>query len=307
MKLNHLRDVVAVAERGSLRAAARHLRVAQPALTRSIREIEQELKATLFERRNNGVTLTTVGHAFLRRAIGIQQDLQRAKDEVDQLRGDAVGSVAVGLSTATHIALLPRVIERFRARYPRVRLHIIERLFPAIEGDLREGKIDFYVGPMGNQLRPAELGAELLFANQRIIVCRNGHRLSNATSLAELVDAEWITTSVTTSFEEELFPLFVRAGLPMPVVAAHAETALSMIAAAASSDLLTMLPQQWLTLFERLDVVRRIPVREHIPAADVCLVTRLHLPLTPAAEYLGDLFRRAAANHAHKLAAGPLS
>jgi DNA-binding transcriptional LysR family regulator len=48
MKLNHIRDVIAVAERGSLRSAARHLGIAQPAITRSIRELEHELGAPLF-------------------------------------------------------------------------------------------------------------------------------------------------------------------------------------------------------------------------------------------------------------------
>ena len=68
MKLNQLRDIVAVAERGSLRAAARHLAVAQPALTRSVRDLERELGAPLFERRARGMSLTAMGVAFVRRA-----------------------------------------------------------------------------------------------------------------------------------------------------------------------------------------------------------------------------------------------
>ena len=55
MKIHHLRDVLAVAEHGSLRAAARHLGVAQPALTRSVRELERELGAVLFERDRKSV------------------------------------------------------------------------------------------------------------------------------------------------------------------------------------------------------------------------------------------------------------
>ncbi|HTP81621.1 MAG TPA: LysR family transcriptional regulator, partial [Alphaproteobacteria bacterium] len=58
MKLSQVRDVVAVAERGSLRAAARHLGAAQPALSRSIHELERELGVPLFERRARGMVLT---------------------------------------------------------------------------------------------------------------------------------------------------------------------------------------------------------------------------------------------------------
>lgn len=64
IKLTHLRDVVAAAELGSLRAASRHLGIAQPAISRSIREIENELGATLFQRHQQGIRLTAVGEAF---------------------------------------------------------------------------------------------------------------------------------------------------------------------------------------------------------------------------------------------------
>ena len=108
MKLSQLRDVLAVAETGSLRAAGRHLGIAQPAITRSIREIEQELGATLFERHAKGVRLTEIGHAFLARAQAIQAELLRAKDEVDQLRGRMSGKVSIALSTASIMSCCPK-------------------------------------------------------------------------------------------------------------------------------------------------------------------------------------------------------
>jgi LysR family transcriptional regulator, regulator of abg operon len=58
MKLKRIRDVVAIADRGSLRAAAQHLTLAQPALTRSVRELERELGIDLFERHARGMPLT---------------------------------------------------------------------------------------------------------------------------------------------------------------------------------------------------------------------------------------------------------
>lgn len=66
MKLTHLRDIIAVSEHGSLRAAGRHLGIAQPAITRSIREIEHELGVPLFERHAKGVRLTSMGEVFVR-------------------------------------------------------------------------------------------------------------------------------------------------------------------------------------------------------------------------------------------------
>src|SRR5271169_5360032 len=101
MKLNQLRDLAAVAERGSLRAAARELGIAQPALTRSIRELEHELGIILFERRARfrGVVLTSMGEVFLHRALAAVNELRRGQEELEQMKGAATGNVAIGMST----------------------------------------------------------------------------------------------------------------------------------------------------------------------------------------------------------------
>src|SRR5262249_9677754 len=122
MKLHQFRNVLEIAERGSLRAAARSMRIAQPALTRSLGELERELGASLFERRARGMVLTPIGQAFVRRASAVINEVNRARDEVNQLGGGRGGSVAVGLSIAPHIAMLPRALRPFRTRYPDVQL-----------------------------------------------------------------------------------------------------------------------------------------------------------------------------------------
>jgi LysR family transcriptional regulator of abg operon len=146
MKLHHFRDLVAISEHGSIRAAARHLGTAQPTLTRSLSELERELGAPLFERRSRGMVATALGQAFSRRATAILNDVRRAHEEFEQLRGNAVGLVAIGLSIAAHLWLLPKALKPFR-RYPKVRLHIIEGFYPTLELGLHDGSVDFYIGP----------------------------------------------------------------------------------------------------------------------------------------------------------------
>ncbi len=304
MKLNQLRDVVAVAERGSLRSAARHLGLAQPALTRSIRELEHELGALLFERRASGMVLTPVGAAVVRRASSIRAELERVRDEVEQFKGVGQGSIAIGLSTVPHLALLPRVIQPFRKRFPRVRLRISEGLFPTMEASVQDGLIDFYIGPLTDDVAPPELIVERLFENRRIVIGRANHPLAGATSLAELTSAEWASTNIALTSEAELDPVFDRFGLPRPRILVNAETAIGMMMVAAYSDLLAMLPQQWGEVAASTGLIRQIPIGEVLLAPTICFVRRARLPLTPAAEHLGDLFRRAAIHHARTLAAG---
>ncbi len=291
MKFNALRDFLAVAERGSLRAAARHLDSAQPAISRSIQELEKELGVVLFERRATGVVLTPMGSTFHRRAVAVFEELRRAREEIEQLRGSVHGRLRVALSSVGHIALLPHALRPFRQRYPGVALDILDAVYPGVEASLRDGSIDFYVGPAPADT-PSDLLVEKLCDNTRVIVGRKGHPLAGATSLRELAEAEWITTSITHKAEEELGPLFAQHGLPPPRLVMQAHSTLTFLTSMVSSDLLMMLPVQWTQSPLLRDAVQRIPVREALPAPPVCLVRRAGMPLTPAAEYFGDMVRR---------------
>jgi DNA-binding transcriptional LysR family regulator len=126
VKLNHLRDIVTIAGCGSVHAAARQLKVTQPALTRSIRELERELGAPLFERHSKGVSLTDMGVRFIERAKAVLSELGHARDEIRQIQGGLHGRISVCLGLLPHLTLLPRALKAFRARYPDVRLDITE-------------------------------------------------------------------------------------------------------------------------------------------------------------------------------------
>ncbi len=292
MKLNHLRDFLAVAEHGSLRAAARELGIAQPAVTRSIQELERELGATLFDRQARGVVPTAMGIAFERRARSVHNELLLARDEIDQLRGHTHGSVTVAISMVAHMVLLPYALRQFRVRYPDVHLDIIDAVFPMVAGRLSDASIDCYVGPPPERL-PDGLVVEKLFENTRIVLARKGHALAKATSLRELGDAEWISTSITASAEHELGPLFAQYRLPQPKVILQSHAALTLIVALLNSDLLAMLPVQWSEFELTKDVLQAINVVEPLPAPPICIIHRVGLPLTPAAEHFCDLMRRA--------------
>ncbi|MDM0065026.1 LysR substrate-binding domain-containing protein [Variovorax sp. J31P207] len=293
MKLHHLRDLLAVADHGSLRAAAREIGIAQPAMTRSIQELERELGVALFERRSRGIVPTAIGEAFIRRARSVDNELLRARDEVAQLRGLTHGSVRVALSMVPHMALLPEVLRPFRQRFPDVRLDVLDAVFPTVAAEVQDGTIDCYVGPPPEQV-PEGLLVEKLFDNTRVIVGRRGHPLGRARSLSELVAAEWLTTSITAQAEHELGPLFAQHGLPPPTLVMQAHSALTLIVTLLYSDLLAMLPSQWMSFPLTRDVLQAFDISEPLAAPPICIIQRAGLPLTPAAEHLCDLLRRAA-------------
>jgi LysR family transcriptional regulator, regulator of abg operon len=295
MKLHHIRNVVSVVEKGSLRAAAKHLGIAQPAMSRSIRELEHELGVVLFERNKFGMTLTPVGDIFLRRAKGIQADLQRTLDEIAQFKGKDLGKITVAFSPAGLFTMLPKIIGSFRKRFPKVRVKLLESSFPALEHDLRDGVVDVYYGPVPEEYSDSALIIDRLFENPRIIVGRRGHPLRAATSIKDLAGASWIAAHISKYSDSEVISVFQAAGLDPPHIAMEAGSALSMIWILKSSDLLAPLSAQWLEFIDEVRVLERFPVRDVPHAAPICSVRRGNMPLTPAAEYWNDLAGRFAA------------
>ena len=304
MKLTNLRDFLAVVEQRSLRAAARELGIAQPAITRSIQALERELGVPLFERQTRGVVPTAMGKAFLRRARIVSNELARAREEIEQLRGNMRGHVRVALSMVPHMALLPYALKQFRVRYPEVHLDIIDTLFQPVGSKISNGTFDCYIGPPPENL-PGGLTQEILFENTRTIVGRTGHPLGHAKSLRELGNAEWMSTSITASAQEELGPLFLAHRLPPPKIMLQAHAALTIMVSLTNSDLLAMVPVQWTDFPPTRDLLQIIDVVETLPAPPICIIQCAGLPLTPVAEHFCDLIRRAAEHHRTRTAPIP--
>lgn len=220
-------------------------------------------------------------------------ELRRGRDEIQQMQGSAHGTVVACLSSLAHMALLPDALRPFTARYPNVQIRLIEGVYPMVESQLKNGSIDFYVGPAPESGPAPELQLEMLFHNTRLVLARRGHPLGKTQALADLVDVRWVTTRITSMEETELGEIFRKRGLPSPNLGLTAETALSWITALAYTDMMSISPRQWAEspLVEQL--LQAVPIEEVIEAAPIVLIHRAAVPPTPAAEYFCDLIRRA--------------
>ena len=291
-KLHHLRDFVAIAKAGSARGAARAVGLSQPALTRSLSELERELGVGLFERHARGMTLTAAGDRFLARAQAALEELRRGFEEVAQTQGRMQGSVAVALSSAVVFTVLPTACKAFRRECPDVRLRVVEGLFPAVEPRLRDGGLDFYMGPRPEQTPASSYRVDLLYRNERVVVGRKDHPLRHARSIVELLDAEWIVTGLRERIEQEFDEQFTALGVRVPQSSMVVESMLALLALLASGDGLAFLPRQWTDTPLLRGLVEPIAVAEPLIAPDIVLVSRATLPLTPAAERLSILLQR---------------
>lgn len=297
MKLSHLYHVIAAAEFGSLRAASRHLGIAQPAMSRSIHEIERELGVPLFERTKQGVLLTPTGEIFLRRALTVQSELRRAKEELRQIHGDMSGQVSVAMSALSTFSLMPSAIHDFRTQFPNSILKVTESFFQSVESKIIDGEIDFFVGPYRSEAVQSRFQVERLLDNNRVVVARKGHPLANQRSLHGLSEAHWVKQTILERASEADFERpFEQEHLALPKIVMYTNTTTATLLAVSHSDLLTIVPERMLNSPISADLFDIIHVEEPLPAAPICLVKRHSIPLTPLSEYFCDMIRRAACN-----------
>ena len=135
-----------VADCGSISRAAARMNLAQPTLSRSIRNLEARQNAELFERHGEGVRLTRFGRILYSHAVGILNDFDRASDEIRQLQGSGKSSLRIAAGDLWGYVLLPGVIREYSARFPDVQIDInIVGHAPRLEG-LRNGTFDLAFG-----------------------------------------------------------------------------------------------------------------------------------------------------------------
>lgn len=142
MDFKQLQTFVQVAELGSFTRAANVLRIAQPALSRQVRALEVELRQPLFDRNGRGVTLTPAGQRLLAHGRGILQQIERAKQDLEEQRGAATGLLSLGLPPSVGRTLTAPLVEMFRERFPRATLTMVEGLSTYTLEWLAQGRID---------------------------------------------------------------------------------------------------------------------------------------------------------------------
>lgn len=138
----YLRYFLTVCEEKNITAAARKLELAQPALSRIIRELEQEAGLPLLVREAGGVYLTQAGEIYARSARQVLASYQEGQREIHDIRDSHTGQVRLGLSRISSEVLLPVILEQFRKQYPQVELQLTETWIRELNPLLRQGKLD---------------------------------------------------------------------------------------------------------------------------------------------------------------------
>jgi DNA-binding transcriptional LysR family regulator len=152
MNLQHLKTFIRIAELGSLSKASDRMRIAQPALSRQMKLLQEEIGVTLFERHRRGMRVTQAGEELLHRVSGLVRQLDQVYADVRSVSGSTSGHVAFGIVPTISDMLAGRLVSRVAAEYPGISLRIVEGYGGHLLEWLQKGEIDVAIiyGPPSN-------------------------------------------------------------------------------------------------------------------------------------------------------------
>jgi DNA-binding transcriptional LysR family regulator len=179
--LQQLQAFIAVAERGSFRAAADHIHLSPPALSRRIEKLESIIGTRLFNRTTREVELTSIGRIFLDRARAAIDDLESAILGISDIAATRSGRVTVACVPSAALYFLPHVISSFSAKYPSIRIRVIDESMNQTLQSVLTGESDFGIGFM-NTLMP-EITFEGIHNDPFVVAMRRDHRLASRKSV----------------------------------------------------------------------------------------------------------------------------
>jgi DNA-binding transcriptional LysR family regulator len=176
MELRHLKYFVAVAEQKSFRRAAERLRISQPPLSMQIRQLEEELGVTLFERTSRSVRLNPAAQNVLQIAHTILAQARHLATAAQQAAAGEGGTLSLGYLPSALGPLLARVLRSFTAAHPHVQLSLVEQRIPQQLEAVLSGVLD--VGMMHGEPEQPELTAEVIRESTVTLALPRHHRLA---------------------------------------------------------------------------------------------------------------------------------
>jgi DNA-binding transcriptional LysR family regulator len=263
--LRELRCLLAVAEHGGIGRAARSLAIAQPALTRTVRQIEARLGTRLFDRHARGVVPTEAGRGLIAHARAIQAELRQARDDITRLRRreKAVSSLTIGVMPITAAALVPRAVTMLLEEEPSLRVHLVEGFNRSLIPALQQREVDAIVGPLTDTAPPG-IVEEVLYQSDLLVAVRRDHPLASRRSVTfrDLMHYPWALAGADTGPRRQVEAGFRAEGLPLPDASLTSDSVAALKALVIESDricalshelvepemsggLLTLLPIRW--------------------------------------------------------------
>lgn len=287
---------LAVASCGSLGRAADQLHLTQPALSRTIRRLEVRLGAPLFERHPTGMVLTAFGEALRPRAQLLQREAAQAVEEIEALRGLARGTIRVGAVASVASVVLPMAVDRVLARWPNLRVSIIEGVWDRLADALLGREIDLALGvavhPGEDIVAIPECGWH--DASQVVAAVDHPLRQRPVLHLRDTLDCRWATAPRGTAPYEEMRRIFESHDLAPPTITVESRSIVVLKSLVARAGFVGWMAQPMYDAERHAGLVEALPIAGATMVRQLAAFRRRHGILPGPAAKLVEALREVA-------------
>jgi DNA-binding transcriptional LysR family regulator len=296
LRLRDLHVFFAVAQRGSMAKAAAQLRVSTPTVSQVIAELEHGLGVRLLDRSPQGVELTRYGQALLKRTAIIFDELKQTIKDIEYLADPTVGEVRIACGPAFAATVLPQVIQRFNAQFPRTIVQQDDVInFEALVSGLRDRKCDFALNRLDRPLAPEEndLHVEVLFHDRMVLAAGTQTRWARRRKieLSELTNEQWILSAPDTWNYARVAEAFQARGLPMPRASTVTLSLQLRAHLLCNGPYIASIAASSLELDAARDSIKVLPVDLPDRTTPVAIITLKNRTLSPAVEHFIEYVR----------------
>jgi LysR family transcriptional regulator, regulator of abg operon len=293
MELRQIKYFLEIVRCASFGQAAEKLHVTQPALSKSIRNLEQSLGVLLLERHPVGVVPTEYGKVFMEYAALITGEIDRAVEEINQLKGTGRGIVRVGAGATMMQYLIPQAVRAFVANDDSAVVTFRQALRDELIASLRRGEVDIVVGSIGGLAHDDDFRQEVALHDEIVVVANRNHPLAGKATveIAEFADYKWVLPDGTEGERNRLTRVLRTAGLPPPTCVISTPSSTFMATMLQEGEYLSYLPRALIQLDR--EYAHLVPIAVDTPIWDKVTVgvtyRRRGVMLAPVRKFINRL------------------
>ncbi|TYE10782.1 LysR substrate-binding domain-containing protein [Klebsiella pneumoniae] len=293
IRLRHLHTFVAVAQQGTLGRAAETLNLSQPALSKTLNELEQLTGTRLFERGRLGAELTLVGEQFLTHAVKVLDALNSAGQALNRKEGLNNDIVRIGALPTAALGILPTVIGQFHKQQKDITLQVATMNNTMLLAGLKSGEIDIGIGRMSDPELMSGLHYELLFLESLKLVVRPGHPLLQETvTLSRVMEWPVVVSPKGTVPRQNAEALLQSQGCKMPAGCIETLSASLSRQLTVDFDYVWFVPSGAVKDDLRRGVLTALPIATQGAGEPIGILTRVDATLTPGTQTLLSAIRK---------------
>lgn len=281
---NHeLNAVIMIGDVHSVTSAAMRLGVSQPAVNRSLRNLEQRLGLALFDRTAQGMLPTPAGEILIRRAKLALVEIGQGMEEVANMDGRRSGRVAIGVLPLSRVYLVPMAVTRLLREFPKADIVIVDGVYDQLLADLCDGDIDMIVGTLREPSPVEGIKSEKLFEDGMVIAARTGHPIfhNREITFEHLRGLEWIVPHAGVPLRNQFNDLLTENGIALPEHPIETGSISVTRTIAMGSDRLVAVSRSQIHHEERYGLLKPLSLATNVPKRPIGAVTRSDYVPTP--------------------------